>query len=175
MFFTTVARQEIDNPHRTTNRNKLRWQGGARTTACGDWEVKSGAAARVSGLPGQAVRGRLRWHQRQEAGLQGLQIVVAGEVHDEIKRHRFSRSQVQMDHHTLGAIERGGHAPGRITGRVVAVVCATRTKRTHDTGQPFGPIAGAKGLSLSGDPEDEELFGVGRDHDAGLTPKLYLI
>ena len=105
----------------------------------------------------------LGWCLGHQAGLEGLQVVVFGEIEAEIPGHGLGLAQVAVHDNAFHAVDGGRHAPGRVA-QVAAGLRATGPKRTHDPGQPLGPIAGAERLAVLGDSLDEDFLGAGRNH-----------
>lgn len=101
-------------------------------------------------------RGGRRLGIGQQARFNDFQVVVAGEIHHEIPCHRLVLAQRGIHHHTAGAVEDGGHAPGGIAQAMPPR--AGRAKLAHDASEPLGPIAGAKNPSIFGFTQDENFF-----------------
>ncbi|MNV67121.1 hypothetical protein D3C71_1599080 [compost metagenome] len=66
-------------------------------------------------------------------------------------------AQVGVQHHALGAVERGGNAPGRIA-QMAAGIGPPGAELAHDTGQALGPVAGSEGFPIPGQALDEQFL-----------------
>src|SRR5437763_1826133 len=93
-----------------------------------------------------------------ELPVRDLQVVVLGEVQDEVPGHDLVFAQLAVDDHALDAVDHGGDGPAGVT-EVAARLRAARAEGTHDACQPLGPVTGTEGASNAGDAMDEHFSG----------------